>query len=76
MDLQFAGASALMLLVNLLYAAIGFALGIAALKAVDRWIFLKLDFEEEIRKGNLAAAIFGASLVIFVGLVISHALGR
>ena len=76
MDYQFAGASAVMLAVNLIYAVVAFIIGVLALIAADKWIFRKVDFEEEIKKGNLAAAVFGASLTIFVALIISRALAR
>ena len=76
MDYQFAGASAVMLLVNLIYAVVAFLIGVAALRLADKWLFKKLDFEEEIKKGNIAAAIFGGALIIFIGMMISHALGR
>lgn len=76
MDYKFAGASAVMLLVNLIYAVVAFIIGVVALQVVDRWLFRKIDFEEEIKKGNMAAAVFGGALVIFVGMVISRALGR
>ncbi len=76
MDYQFAGASAVMLVVNLIYAVIAFMIGVFALVVADKWIFRKIDFEEEIKKGNLAAAVFGASLTIFVALIISRAIGR
>jgi len=76
MDYQFAGASAVMLVVNLIYAVVAFIIGVLALIAADKWIFRKIDFEEEIKKGNLAAAVFGASLTIFVALIISRALAR
>lgn len=76
MDYQFAGASAVMLVVNIIYAVVAFMIGVLALIAADKWIFRKIDFEEEIKKGNLAAAVFGASLTIFVALIISRALAR
>lgn len=76
MDYQFAGASAVMLLVNLLHAVVAFLAGVIALRLADKWLFKKLDFEEEIKKGNIAAAIFGGALIIFIGMLISHALGR
>lgn len=76
MDYQFAGASAVMLLVNLIYAVIAFLVGFAAIMAVDKWLLRKIDFQEEIKKGNMAAAIFGASLIIFAALIVSRALGR
>ena len=76
MDYKFAGASAVMLLINLVYAVVAFLFGVVALIVADKWIFRKIDFEEEIKKGNLAAAVFGGALTIFVAMIISRALGK
>ena len=76
MDYKFAGASAVMLLINLVYAVVAFLFGVIALIVADKWIFRKIDFEEEIKKGNLAAAVFGGALTIFVAPIISRALGK
>ena len=76
MDYKFAGASAVMLLINLVYAVVAFLFGVVALIVADKWIFRKIDFEEEIKKGNLAAAVFGGALTIFVALIISRSLGK
>lgn len=76
MDLAFAKASALMLGINLLYAVIGFLLSVLAIFFIDKIFLKKLDLEEEIKKGNIAAAIFAGALVIGAVLSISHALGK
>jgi uncharacterized membrane protein YjfL (UPF0719 family) len=76
MDYDFAGASGVMLLVNLVYAVVALLLGIGALKWIDSRLLKKIDLEQEIQKGNIAAAIFASSLLLFVALIISHALGR
>jgi uncharacterized membrane protein YjfL (UPF0719 family) len=76
MDLAFAKASALMLGINLLYAVIGFLLSVLAIFLIDKIFLKKLDLEEEIKKGNIAAAIFASALVIGAVLSISHALGK
>lgn len=74
--MEFAKASAVMLGVNLTYAIIAFLLGIAAFKIVDRIFLRKIDLEEEIKKNNLAAAIFASALVIAAAIIVSRALGK
>ena len=74
MELAFTKATLIMLVLNLAYAFLALVLGVAALKFID-WVFLrKIDLEEEIKKGNIAAAIFGASLLLFVALLIERLL--
>ncbi len=76
MDWQFVAASATMLVVNLVYAVVALFIGVAAVRLVDRKVLQKLDLEEEIKQGNLAAAIFASTLVLFVAILIGLALGK
>lgn len=76
MDIAFAKASAFMLAINLAYAIIGFFLSVIAILVIDKIFLKKIDLEEEIKKGNIAAAIFAGALVIGAVLSISHALGK
>ena len=76
LDIQFAGASSIMLFVNLIYAVIALILGVIALKFIDKIFLKKLDLELEIKNGNISAAIFAASLVLFIAIVIVGALGK
>jgi uncharacterized membrane protein YjfL (UPF0719 family) len=76
MDIAFAKASAFMLGINLAYAIIGFFLSVIAILIIDKIFLKKIDLEEEIKKGNIAAAIFAGALVIGAVLSISHALGK
>lgn len=76
MDLQFVKASAFMLTLNLLYALIGFVLAILAILAVDKLFLRKLCLQEEILKGNMAAAVFASALVIAAVYAVAQAMGR
>ena len=58
---------------NYIYAAIGLVLMFLAYKVFD-WLSPKIDFEDELRKGNIAVAIFVASIFITIGMVIGGAL--
>ncbi len=74
LDWNFAGATALMLIVRLAYALVSLALALAVLKWIDHRLLQKLDLEEEIRKGNVAAAIVASAALLFVALLIGMAL--
>jgi len=49
---------------------------VLALRLMDRLVLKKMDLEEEIKNGNVAAAIFAATLVLFVAVIIGLALAK
>jgi len=58
---------------NFLYAAFGLVLMFVAYKVFDL-LSPRLDFEAELRNGNIAVAIFIASIFVTIGLIISGSL--
>lgn len=76
MDADFARATFVTMGINLLYAIVSLVVGVLAWRLVDRLLLLKVDLEEEIKKGNIAASIFSAALVIFIALVLNSAMGK
>lgn len=58
---------------NFLYAALGVVLMFLSYKIFDK-LSPKIDFEDELKKGNLAVAIFIAALFISIALIIGGAL--
>ena len=76
MDWNFVLATAVMLLINLVYAVVALFAGVVALRLMDRVLLKKIDLEEEVKKGNVAAAIFAATLLLFVAVIIGFALAR
>lgn len=59
--------------VNFLYAALGVALMWLSYRLFDR-LTPQVDFAEELKKGNVAVAIFIAALFISIALIVGHAL--
>lgn len=57
--------------INLLYALMTLIVSVIALLLIDKFIFTKIDFIEEIKKGNIAASIFQSTILIFIGLVVA-----
>ena len=75
MDMDFARASAVMLGINLLYALLGIVIAVIGIKLIDVFFLRRIDLEEEIKKGNIAAAIFAAALILGAAMIIARALG-
>ena len=57
--------------INLVYALITLLVSVFALVIIDKFVFTKIDFIEEIKKGNVAASIFQSTILIFIGLVVA-----
>ncbi len=80
MDTQLAEASVgkdivVSALVNFVYAALGFTLGIVVLVIVDRRILKAIDLVGEIREKNTAAALFAVGCVFSICYLLAHTLG-
>ncbi|MBA4317632.1 MAG: DUF350 domain-containing protein [Flavobacterium sp.] len=58
---------------TVLYAAIGVILLFVSYKVFDL-LSPKIDFEDELKKGNIAVAIFIAALFIAIALIIGNSL--
>lgn len=58
---------------NFLYAAFGVVLMFVAYRTIDH-LSPKIDFAEELRKGNMAVGLFVAALFIAIAIVIGGAL--
>ncbi len=62
------------MLINLGYAVISLFIGVVALILIDKFIFKNINFIDEIKKGNIAAAIFQSVILLFIGIVVSAAM--
>lgn len=58
---------------NILYAVIGVVLMFLSYKAFDL-LSPKINFEEELKKGNVAVAIFIAAIFIAIAMIIGGSL--
>ena len=76
MDWQFVLASTTMLIINLVYAVVALVVGLVTIRLLDRFILKKLDLEQEIKNGNVAAAIFAGTLLLFVAIIVGLALAK
>ncbi len=62
------------MIVNLIYTVLAVTLAVFAVRLVDEKVFTKIDFQEEIKKGNLAAAVLLGAMLIFIAIVVSSGL--
>lgn len=71
METNFIIATCMNLLINLLYTIFALFIGVCGMKFVDDKLLKQIDLEKEIKDGNIAAAIFASTLVIFVALIVA-----
>ena len=76
MDAQFWKATGITFVINVAYALVALVIGVVAVRWIDRYIYTEIDFMEEIKRGNIAAAIYGAVLLLFVGVILAAALAK
>ncbi len=74
MDYSFLTATSLQLGINLIYTILAIMIGMIALKYIDRWLLKSIDLENEIKKGNIAAAIFASTILLFIAIIIAFSL--
>jgi uncharacterized membrane protein YjfL (UPF0719 family) len=59
---------------NFVYAILGVILMYASYRIIDR-LTPQVDFPEELKRGNIAVAIFIAALFLAIAIIIGNALG-
>lgn len=71
MGTEFFTASLINLAINLGYTIIALLVGVYGLLWIDKKLLKNIDIEDEIKKGNLAVAIFASTILIFVAIIIA-----
>jgi len=59
------------LIVSLSYAIVTLLVSVITLYMIDHFIYKKIDFVEEIKKGNIAASIFYSVVLLFVAIIVT-----
>ena len=60
--------------INLLYTILALLLGVTALILIDKKLLKSIKIEDELKKGNIAIAIFASTILIFIALIVSFGL--
>jgi uncharacterized membrane protein YjfL (UPF0719 family) len=68
---EFLAASIINLTINLFYTILALLVGVYALLWIDKKLLKNVDLEEELKKGNLAVAIFASTILIFIAIMIA-----
>lgn len=71
MQWDFLAATSMNLSINLLYTLVALFVGVKALQLIDEKLMKNISFEEELKKGNIAVAIFASSILFFVALIVT-----
>ncbi|SDJ77507.1 MULTISPECIES: DUF350 domain-containing protein [Ferrimonas] len=66
--------NAAFMFLNLTYAVVSLFVSVISLVIIDKFVFRSIDFIAEIKKGNLAVAVFQSTILLFVGFVVSSAM--
>ena len=74
METGFFVATIFNLVMNLIYTIVALFIGILALKVIDKKLLTSIKIEEELKKNNMAVAVFSATILIFVALIVSFGL--
>ena len=61
------------IILNFIYAAMGVVMMFAAYRIID-WLTPEVRFPEQLNRGNVAVAIFVASIFLSIALIIGGAL--
>lgn len=59
------------LVVSLSYAIVTLLVSVTTLYLIDHFIYRKIDFIAEIKKGNIAASIFYSVILLFVAIIVT-----
>ena len=63
-------ASAVTFGAHLVFAVVALFVGALCITAIDRWLLRRIDLEEEIARGNLAAAVYAGAIWIALALIL------
>ncbi|MCK5706778.1 MAG: DUF350 domain-containing protein [Candidatus Aureabacteria bacterium] len=74
MEFEYLKANVFQLLMNLVYALFSLLAGIFAFRFIDKYIFREIDFMQEIKNGNTAAAIISAAIFMFVAFIVGFSM--
>ena len=74
METDFFMATIFNLIVNLIYTIVALFIGIIALKIIDKKLLTSIEIEQELKNNNMAVAVFSATVLLFVALIVSFGL--
>ena len=70
MEAEFISATYFSLGVNLVFTLVTLVVSVLLLLGVDKIMLRGIDLQAEIKKGNIAAAIFASSIMLFIAIIV------
>jgi len=71
MELEFLYVTLFNLGANLIYTVVALVISLGALLIVDKKLMPHISIEDEMKKGNMAVAVFASTILLFVALIVS-----
>jgi len=70
METEFFSATYLALALNLIFTIITLIVSVVLLLGVDKILLKDINLQNEIKNGNIAAAIFASSIMLFIAIIV------
>jgi len=70
LETEFFSATYLSLALNLTFTLITLVVSVLLLLGIDSILLKNINLQEEIKKGNVAAAIFASSIMLFIAIIV------
>lgn len=71
MEFEFFSVTLMNLGINLLYTIVALIVSMVTLVIVDKKLLPGISIEEEMKKGNMAVAIFASTILLFVAIIVT-----
>ena len=71
MEIDFLSMTLVNLGINLMYTIVALVVSLVALMIVDKKLLKGISIEDEMKKGNIAVAIFSSTILLFVALIVT-----
>ena len=71
MEWDFINATMINLLINFVYTVVALCVSVATLIFIDKKYLKNICIEDEMKKGNVAVAIFASTILLFIALIVS-----
>ena len=70
MEADYFSATYLALGLNLVFTLITLVFSVILLLGIDKILLKNIDLQREIKEGNVAAAIFASSIMLFIAIIV------
>ncbi len=71
MELEFLSVTLMNLGINLIYTIVALIVSMFSLVIIDKKLLPGISIEEEMKKGNIAVAIFASTILLFVAIIVT-----